>query len=149
MRSAMSRELAIANIFMAKDGAVFTPVPNGTFLDGITRRRVIGLLRGAGTEVVETSLRYHDFENADENFLDGKSPQGAGRSCASTPARCSGAFLSQGAATSIGNSRTREPQDNQPRRANSSASAGSALLRILPVGPRAISRPGKIVDGRL
>jgi branched-chain amino acid aminotransferase len=64
-------ELAIANIFMAKDGVVFTPVPNGTFLNGITRRRVIGLLRGAGTEVVETSLRYRDFEKADEIFSTG------------------------------------------------------------------------------
>jgi len=64
-------ELAIANIFMVKDGIVFTPVPNGTFLDGITRRRVIGLLRNAGTEVIEASLRYHDFETADEIFSTG------------------------------------------------------------------------------
>jgi branched-chain amino acid aminotransferase len=64
-------ELAIANIFLSKDGVVFTPAPNGTFLDGITRRRVIGLLRNAGTEVVETSLRYHDFEAADEIFSTG------------------------------------------------------------------------------
>ena len=64
-------ELAIANIFLAKDGVVSTPAPNGTFLDGITRRRVIGLLRGAGTKVVETSLRYTDFETADEIFSTG------------------------------------------------------------------------------
>ncbi len=38
-------DLANANIFMAKDGEVLTPMPNGTFLDGITRRRVICLLR--------------------------------------------------------------------------------------------------------
>src|SRR5262245_8381850 len=34
-------ELATANIFMGRDGVVFTPVPNGTFLNGITRLRVI------------------------------------------------------------------------------------------------------------
>ena len=34
-------ELAIANLFMAKDGVVLTPVPNGTFLDGTRRQRVI------------------------------------------------------------------------------------------------------------
>ena len=39
-------ELANANVFMVKDGVVFTPAPSGTFLDGITRRRVTGLLRG-------------------------------------------------------------------------------------------------------
>ena len=36
--------------------------PNGTFLNGITRQRVIGLLRGAGVEVVETVLKYADFD---------------------------------------------------------------------------------------
>ena len=44
-------ELANSNIFMAKDGAVHTPVPNGTFLDGVTRKRVIapaGRRRGDG-----------------------------------------------------------------------------------------------------
>ena len=38
-------ELATANVFMAKDGVVFTPAANGTFLNEITRQRVIGLLR--------------------------------------------------------------------------------------------------------
>jgi len=64
-------ELAIANIFMAKGGTVFTPVPNGTFLDGITRQRVITLLRHAGIEVIEASLRYEDFVGADEIFSTG------------------------------------------------------------------------------
>ena len=41
-------ELATSNIFMAKDGVVYTPVANGTFLAGITRKRVIGLLRANG-----------------------------------------------------------------------------------------------------
>ena len=48
-----------------------TPAPNGTFLDGITRQRTIGLLRDAGETVVETSLRYADFQNADEIFSSG------------------------------------------------------------------------------
>jgi branched-chain amino acid aminotransferase len=64
-------ELASANVFMAKDGVVFTPAPNGTFLNGITRQRVIGLLRDAGTTVVETTMRYEDFEAADEIFSTG------------------------------------------------------------------------------
>jgi branched-chain amino acid aminotransferase len=64
-------ELASANVFMAKDGVVFTPAPNGTFLNGITRQRVIGLLRDAGTKVVETTMRYEDFEAADEIFSTG------------------------------------------------------------------------------
>jgi len=64
-------ELATSNIFMAKDGVVFTPVPNGTFLAGITRQRVIGLLRGGGVTVIEKTLSYRDFVTADEIFSTG------------------------------------------------------------------------------
>jgi branched-chain amino acid aminotransferase len=64
-------ELANSNVFMAKDGVVYTPIANGTFLAGITRKRVIGLLRDAGVSVVEGVLRYSDFENADEIFASG------------------------------------------------------------------------------
>jgi branched-chain amino acid aminotransferase len=64
-------ELATANIFLGKDGVVYTPVPNGTFLNGITRLRVIALLRAAGVTVVETTLRYEDFTTADEIFSTG------------------------------------------------------------------------------
>jgi branched-chain amino acid aminotransferase len=64
-------ELGTANIFMAKDGVVFTPAPNGTFLAGITRARVSALLRDAGVTVVEAALRYADFQAADEIFSTG------------------------------------------------------------------------------
>ena len=64
-------ELAISNLFMARDGVVYTPIPNGTFLDGITRQRVIKLLRGAGVSVVEKTLTYKDFQQADEIFSSG------------------------------------------------------------------------------
>lgn len=64
-------ELATSNIFMAKDGVVFTPVSNGTFLAGITRQRVVGLLREKGVTVVEKTLTYQDFLKADEIFSTG------------------------------------------------------------------------------
>jgi len=64
-------ELANSNVFLVKDGVVFTPIPNGTFLAGITRKRVIALLRAAGIQVVETVLGYADFETADEIFSTG------------------------------------------------------------------------------
>ena len=64
-------ELATANLFIGKDGVVFTPAPNGTFLNGITRQRVITLLRNAGVSVIETTLQYGDLENADEIFSSG------------------------------------------------------------------------------
>ena len=64
-------ELATSNVFIAKDGIVFTPAPNGSFLNGITRQRVIALLRGADVTVTETTLQYRDLENADEIFSTG------------------------------------------------------------------------------
>jgi len=64
-------ELGTANVFFAKDSVVYTPMANGTFLNGITRQRTIGLLRDAGVTLVETSLRYKDFEKADEIFSSG------------------------------------------------------------------------------
>lgn len=64
-------ETATSNIFMAKDSVVFTPVPNGCFLNGITRQRAIGLLRAAGREVVEKTLTIGDFADADEIFSTG------------------------------------------------------------------------------
>lgn len=64
-------ELATSNVFMAKDGVVYTPAANGTFLAGITRQRVIGLLRDAGVKVVEKTMTYQDFLKADEIFSTG------------------------------------------------------------------------------
>jgi len=49
-------ETATANIFMVRDGEVFTPAPNGTFLAGITRARHMKNLRDNGVAVHEEVL---------------------------------------------------------------------------------------------
>ncbi|WMS42025.1 branched-chain amino acid aminotransferase [Acuticoccus sp. MNP-M23] len=64
-------ELATSNIFLVKDGVVATPVPNRTFLAGITRLRVIELLRATGMQVEERTLSVADFMGADEIFSTG------------------------------------------------------------------------------
>ena len=64
-------ESASANVFMVKDGEVFTPIPNGTFLAGITRARHMSNMRDAGMKVHETVLSFDDFHAADEVFLSG------------------------------------------------------------------------------
>jgi branched-chain amino acid aminotransferase len=64
-------ELATSNVFMAQNGIVYTPAINGTFLPGITRQRVIGLLREDGISVIEKTLKYADFLAADEIFSTG------------------------------------------------------------------------------
>jgi branched-chain amino acid aminotransferase len=64
-------ESATSNVFMVRDGEVFTPIPNGTFLNGITRQRIMGLFRENGLTVHESCLTYDDFHQADEVFLTG------------------------------------------------------------------------------
>ncbi|WP_425037674.1 branched-chain amino acid aminotransferase [Primorskyibacter sp. S187A] len=64
-------ETATANVFTVRDGVVFTPVPNGTFLAGITRARHIANLRADGVEVVEKVMSFDDVREADEVFLSG------------------------------------------------------------------------------
>lgn len=64
-------ETASSNIFLVKDGVVRTPIPTGCFLAGITRTRVIGLLREAGHTVEEKTLSVADFLSADEIFSSG------------------------------------------------------------------------------
>jgi branched-chain amino acid aminotransferase len=64
-------EFASANLMFAKDGVVVTPAVNGTFLNGITRQRIIALLRGAGIEVQERRVLPEELETADEVFSTG------------------------------------------------------------------------------
>ena len=64
-------ETGTANIFMVKDGEVFTPVANGTFLAGITRARHMSNLRADGLNVHEAVLSFEDFHGADEVFMSG------------------------------------------------------------------------------
>ena len=64
-------ELCTANLWIAKDGVALTPAANGTFLSGITRRRVASLLEDDGVDVVETTLTRQDILGADEVFSTG------------------------------------------------------------------------------
>jgi branched-chain amino acid aminotransferase len=68
----MVTEFGSSNIFIVTPtGEVATPVPNGTFLSGITRARVIALLDKAGVTVVERSVRPEELETAVEIFSTG------------------------------------------------------------------------------
>ncbi len=59
-----------ANIFLVIDGAIVTPTPDN-FLDGITRRAVMGLARRRGWTVEERSVWPDDLKRASEVFLCG------------------------------------------------------------------------------
>jgi len=59
-----------ANIFFVKDGVIHTPKPD-CFLDGITRRTVIGLARSRGIEVIERAIQPEEMEGFEQCFLTG------------------------------------------------------------------------------
>ncbi len=64
-------EFAFANLMIAKNGRVLTPTANGTFLAGITRKRVLSLLNEAEIEATEAKLTVEDLHSADEIFTTG------------------------------------------------------------------------------
>ena len=59
------------NIFIIKDGVIYTPPVYIGILDGITRRVVIELAKKLGYQVVETQFTLFNVYSADECFLTG------------------------------------------------------------------------------
>jgi len=59
------------NLFIVKNGALFTPPLSAGALYGITRQTVIELAESAGLKVSEPNLTRYDLFNADECFLTG------------------------------------------------------------------------------
>jgi branched-chain amino acid aminotransferase len=59
-----------ANIFLAINGELHTPTPD-CFLDGITRRAVMGLARARQIKVVERAIMPEELGKAQEVFLTG------------------------------------------------------------------------------
>lgn len=63
-----------ANIFFVKDGVIHTPTPD-CFLDGITRRTVIGLAKRRGYQVVERAILPEELSDFSECFLTGSAAE--------------------------------------------------------------------------
>jgi branched-chain amino acid aminotransferase len=59
-----------ANVFFVKGKEIHTPLPD-CFLDGITRRTVIGLAKAAGYTVTERHINPEELGKFDECFLTG------------------------------------------------------------------------------
>ena len=59
-----------ANIFLVQKGKIHTPTPD-CFLDGITRRTVIGLAKDRNYEVIERTIMPEEFAKTDEVFVTG------------------------------------------------------------------------------
>ena len=63
-----------ANIFLVIDGKLVTPTPHN-FLDGITRRAVMGMARTRGWTVEERDVMPEELGNASEVFLCGSAAE--------------------------------------------------------------------------
>jgi branched-chain amino acid aminotransferase len=59
------------NLFLAKDGVLYTPPLSAGCLDGITRDSVIRIAHDQGYDVVERNLSRFDLYTADEAFFTG------------------------------------------------------------------------------
>jgi branched-chain amino acid aminotransferase len=64
-------ECTADNLFIVKNGGLFTPPLSAGALYGITRQTVIELAQEAGLKVSEPNLTRYDLFNADECFLTG------------------------------------------------------------------------------
>jgi branched-chain amino acid aminotransferase len=63
-----------ANVFFLKDNVLHTPTPD-CFLDGITRRTVMGLAKRRGIEVVERVIWPEELESFEQAFLTGSAAE--------------------------------------------------------------------------
>jgi branched-chain amino acid aminotransferase len=70
-RNGFVSEATTTNLFIAKDGDIFTPPSTAGILPGVTRKRIIHLARDLGYRVIERGLTPYDVTNADEAFLTG------------------------------------------------------------------------------
>jgi len=63
-----------ANVFFIKDGVLHTPTAD-VFLDGITRRTVIGLAKKRGIEVIERQIKPEEMADFSECFITGSAAE--------------------------------------------------------------------------
>jgi branched-chain amino acid aminotransferase len=63
-----------ANVFFVKGNTLHTPTPD-CFLDGITRRTVIGLAKKRGLEIVERQIRPEELPDFEQCFLTGSAAE--------------------------------------------------------------------------
>lgn len=64
-------EASAANIFIVKSENVITPPTTAGTLHGITRKRIIQLVKDLGTNMVERDISMYELLTADEVFLTG------------------------------------------------------------------------------
>ncbi|KAA8538252.1 hypothetical protein F0562_027925 [Nyssa sinensis] len=64
-------EASSCNIFIVKGNVLSTPATNGTILEGVTRKSIIGVARDLGYQVEERSISVEELMDGDEVFCTG------------------------------------------------------------------------------
>ncbi len=64
-------EASTSNIFLVKDGIIYTPDLSSSVLNGLTRQSVITIAKNLGYEVVERKIARDELYIADEVFVTG------------------------------------------------------------------------------
>ncbi|GFP87674.1 branched-chain-amino-acid aminotransferase 2 chloroplastic [Phtheirospermum japonicum] len=64
-------EVSSCNIFILKGNVLSTPAPNGTILEGVTRKSIIDIARHLGYQVEERCIPIEELSDADEVFCTG------------------------------------------------------------------------------
>jgi branched-subunit amino acid aminotransferase/4-amino-4-deoxychorismate lyase len=62
-------ECSTSNIFIIKNNNVFTPSVNDLFLNGITRQKIIEMLRKEKIKIEELAINYFNLMDSDEVFI--------------------------------------------------------------------------------
>jgi branched-chain amino acid aminotransferase len=70
-RNGFVSEATTTNLFIVKDGDIFTPTTSAGILPGVTRKRVMRLARELGYNMLEKGITPYEVTNADEAFLTG------------------------------------------------------------------------------
>jgi branched-chain amino acid aminotransferase len=70
-RNGFVSEATTTNLFIAKDGDIFTPPSTAGILPGVTRKRIIHLAKELGYTLIERGITPYDVTSADEAFLTG------------------------------------------------------------------------------
>lgn len=68
-KSGCLTEGSVSNVFMVKNGVIWTPHPSCGILLGITRGLVLHQAQENGFKIRESGITRHEFYNADEAFL--------------------------------------------------------------------------------
>ncbi|CAA0843330.1 Branched-chain-amino-acid aminotransferase 2-chloroplastic [Striga hermonthica] len=64
-------EVSSCNIFVLKGNVLSTPAPNGTILEGVTRKSIMDIARFLGYKVEERCIPIEELSDADEVFCTG------------------------------------------------------------------------------